>query len=247
MILKLVSQVPLNINMNDTGAHQFPVIYQARPGHGKGFDGTRGEPSIVSVPSSSASSLNAGSRHRPSGKRASHIGPDGEDKGHKQRSRAGKNKASNGPKKVVHCPFEIRYPQDPKFISCPAFDDWGRLREHLLDRRHKPRDRCQRCGRDFYEDVEWNQHTSACKEFPSGQFERPICVEREQVPLIRRLTRKGRQTRPLEDLWCEAWTIIFETDDIPDRAAWLMATPSQNTASNSGLQNRGSMPPAPPR
>lgn len=113
-------------------------MYRARPGHGKGADGTRGEPSNVSVSSFSASSFYAGSRCRPPGKRPGQIESDGEDNGHKKRSRAGKSTASNGQKKVVHCLFKIRHPEDPKFISCPAFEDWGRLREHLLDRRHKP-------------------------------------------------------------------------------------------------------------
>lgn len=215
--------------MNRAVAYQTPSVHRAHPEHGKGSAGTRMLSSKVSEPSSLASSPAVASRHRPYGKGPSGARSHGEDNGHGKHRPASKKTAPDGSKRSVHCPFKVRFPDDRKFVSCPAFHDWGRLREHLVDRRHKPKDLCQNCGSVFEDDVKWSQHTTACT-MRGGAWSRPICVERDQVPLIRRLTSKGRQRRPIEDLYRELWTILFGKDvPLPDSIAWLIANSSRNS------------------
>lgn len=122
----------------------------------------------------------------------------------------------------VLCPFRVKYPHAYEVSTCGGFSSWKSLREHLLERRHKPRDQCPRCGQVFLDDIELGEHFSVCQAVPTKVLESPIHVQREMVSPIRNLQRRGHRARPIEDLYSDLWTILFGNDThVPDRTVWL--------------------------
>lgn len=122
----------------------------------------------------------------------------------------------------VRCPFKDHDPDNPEYEKCGTFCEWCRLREHLLDRKHKPRDRCPTCGEIFTNDVEWDLHTSVvrtCKPSPKA-LEKPSWVERDQAAEIRKLSTRGRKNEgSIEDMYGKVCLILFGSESAPDRAA----------------------------
>lgn len=121
----------------------------------------------------------------------------------------------------VRCPFKDHDPDNPEYEKCGTFCEWCRLREHLLDRRHKPRKRCPTCGEIFADDVEWDLHTSARTCNPSRKaLEKPFWVDRDQAAKIRQLSTRGRKNEgSIEDMYREVSLILFGSESAPVRTA----------------------------
>lgn len=108
------------------------------------------------------------------------------------------------------CHFSIRYPNHPAFKRCGPFKDWKSLREHLIIRKHRPREQCQNC-REFFEGDKWEQHTRA-RACPKRQesFEPSISMDGAQERAIRCLGSQGTKRKlSLHEIWHEVWKILF--------------------------------------
>lgn len=191
------------------------------PGHDRGSSaGTRqGGPtsSSASVQPALALPVYAGRRRNIGGKRSGDDGSDAEDNNRPKRPRVVSQKDTQ-PSFV--CPFRARYPDNPKYLTCGVYHEWCRLREHLLDRKHKPRYRCSTCGEIFTDDVEWDLHTSdrTC-ERSLRALEMPFWVEKDQATRIRGLAKRGSKTESMEEMYRKVWNILFGSESGPDRTA----------------------------
>lgn len=189
------------------------------PGHDKGSAATRQRDptaSHVSLQPSSTIRLAAAKRHNNEGKRPDDDGSDAEDNDRCKRPHA--NELDSRAR--VRCPFKVYYPNDPRYEKCGTYNSWTRLREHLLDRTHKPRDRCATCGETFFDDVEWDLHSSArlCEPSPR-ELERPFWVQRDQAMRIRNLAKQGCKTGPIEGMHREVCQILFGSEIAPGRTS----------------------------
>lgn len=191
------------------------------PGHDKGSAGTRqGDPtsSCALVQPSLGFPPAAGRRRKTFGDRSGDDGSDAEDNDRGKRPRLTVQEDS---KPTVRCPFKAHDPENREFEKCGLFTEWTRLREHLLMRKHKPRDRCPTCGEIYDDDVEWNKHTSERKCQPSSRaFERPSWIDKDQAAKIRDLSTRGRKNeRSIEEMYREVCLILFGSESAPDRVA----------------------------
>lgn len=130
------------------------------------------------------------------------------------------------PNARVRCSFKNHDPNNPEYEKCGLYTSWSRLREHLLVRKHKPRDRCTTCGDIFTDDDGWDQHTSArtCKWSPKS-LEVPFWVERDQATSIRNLSTQGRKNhQSIDEMYREVYVILFGRDNGPARSVWAHPT-----------------------
>lgn len=189
------------------------------PGRDSGSSSTR-----QSGPTSSHASIQPSSALPPAGGRARNIGgkrpgDDGSDAEDNDRNKRRRLKAPDESKARVRCPFKDRDPDNPEFEQCGSFDDWSRLREHLLVRKHRPLERCPKCGEIFDDDVNWTEHAGACQP-SSQQLGRPSWVDKKQATLIRALSSNGRKTEgSLEEMHRKVCKILFGDEIAPARAA----------------------------
>lgn len=205
------------------------AAFQAHPAHGDAPPaGTRQgdlESSNATMQSSLAFKLAAGSKREPIGKRPGDDDSDDGGNGHGKRQRLDEDIA-DGQAFRFRCHFDVRYADNPEIERCHTYqsDRWHHYVQHCIYRAHKPQDQCQNCGDLFKDQVEWDRHTGGvleCEQRPTWQWERPICVTRDQANEIRRLTTRGSRTRPLE-LWPLMWRILFDNIPVPDRVQWLI-------------------------
>lgn len=108
------------------------------------------------------------------------------------------------------CHFSVRYRNNLAFKKCGPFKDWKSLREHLIIRRHRPREQCQNCG-DFFDSDKWEQHTRAraCQK-RQEPFGPPISMDGAQERAIRCLGSQGTKSKlSLQETWYEVWEILF--------------------------------------
>ncbi|KAG6358184.1 hypothetical protein INS49_014068 [Diaporthe citri] len=190
------------------------------PVHDEGSAGTRrGDPSLSHASAQPSLPLAAGGRRNVGRKRPGDDGSDAEENNRGKRPRLVSRKGS---KARVRCPFKDHDPDNPEYEKCGRFSEWSRLREHLLDRKHKPRDRCPTCGEIFTDDVAWDLHTSVlrtCKPSPKA-LDRPFWVDRHQAAEIRELSTRGRKNEgSLEEMYRKVCLILFGSESAPDRAA----------------------------
>lgn len=191
------------------------------PGHDRGSSaGTRqGDTTSASasVQLALTSPVAAGHRRNIGGKRRGDDGSDAEDNDRPKRMRLVNQKATQP---SFLCPFRAYDPDNPRYLKCGKYHKWCHLREHLLDRTHKPRDRCPICGEIFTDDVEWDLHTSVptCEMSPRA-WERPFWVERHQAASIRDLSKRGSKTEPMEEMCRKVYLILFGSESGPDRNA----------------------------
>lgn len=169
------------------------------------------------VQPASALSVAAGGRQKISGKRPGDDGSDAEDNDRSKRTRVVTQEHTLS---SYVCPFRAFDPDNPNYLKCGRFSKWNRLREHLLDRTHAPRDRCSTCGEIFTDDVEWGLHTSAraCEWSPRA-LERPFWVDKHQAASIRNLSRRGSKAEPMEEMYRKVCEILFGSESDPDRNA----------------------------
>lgn len=197
------------------------TVDRTRPEHDKDSAATRGRDPIsshVSVQPPSTIRLPAASRQNVGDKRPGDDGSDAEGNDRGKRPRVHEQDSKARPR--VCCPFKVYYPDDPKYERCGTYSSWARLREHLLDRKHRPRDRCATCGEIFFDDIAWDLHTSArlCESSPR-ELERPFWVERHQAESIRGLSTQGRKTRSIEEMNHDVCLILFGSEVPPDGTA----------------------------
>lgn len=209
------------------------------PVHDRGSAGaSQGNPtsSFALMQPASALQDTAGRRRNIDGKRPGDDGSDAED--NNDRGKRPRVVSDNHTKLSVVCPFRARDPNNPKYFTCGVFHTWSRLREHLLDRKHKPRDRCPICGQIFTDGVEWDLHTSAraCERSPQP-LESPFWVERHQAASIRDLSRRGRSTGSMEEMYREVWAILFGSESGPDHTAWAHPTWSSSPRGDLGVDH----------
>lgn len=196
------------------------------PAHDRGSSaGTRqGNTTSSSAPVQRAAKLPdaAGRRRKIGGKRPADDGSDAEDNDRSKRTQVVSQKDTQP---SYLCPFRVFDPNNPTYLKCGTFSTWNRLREHLLDRTHKPRDRCSTCGKVCADDVEWGVHTSAraCEWSPRA-LERPSWVERHQAASIRNLSKRGSKTDPMGEMHRKVCKILFGSESDPDRNAWSHPT-----------------------
>lgn len=128
---------------------------------------------------------------------------------------------------TVRCPFKVHSPEYPEFERCGSFYEWSRFREHLLDRKHRTREMCPTCGEVFWDDIKYDEHTTAtaCEVNSRPEVGRRHFLSRHEDFLIRQLTGtvKGHRRTPspsLEDLYRTVYSILFENDPhVPDRTS----------------------------
>ncbi|KAL1868932.1 hypothetical protein Daus18300_005768 [Diaporthe australafricana] len=160
--------------------------------------------------------LGAGRLLNNGGKRPSGDESDAEDNDRGKRPRD----SEQAPKPRWRCPFKHHDPENPNYEKCGTFPNWARLREHLLIRTHKPRDRCPTCGEIFSDDVGFRQHTNAkkCERSPKA-LEKPYWVGRHQAASIKKLSTQGRKNvKSTEELYREVCEILFGRDSAPHQA-----------------------------
>lgn len=213
------------------------ALYRTYPEHGNG-SASSGQSTQLSL---GFSVTTTGCGSDPPGKRRGDNRSEGRDNRPFKRPRIVK-KTPEGPRMAVICPFKVRHPDHPDFESCPAFKEWHHLRQHMLQRKHRPMDQCHNCGEVFDDDVEWDQHTTIGCDTEPREFEEYICVERGMVAPIRELTSRGYRSKPMDELFCESWPILFgQNVPIPDRSRWV------RVAWSNELGTQGSVLPAPAR
>lgn len=192
------------------------------PGRDSGSTSSRQSGPIssrVSVQPSSALTPAGGRPRNNGGKRPGDDDSDAEDNDRDKRRRL---KAPDESKLRVRCPFKDHDPENPEFEQCGSFDEWSRLREHLLARKHRPRERCPTCGETFDDADKWDEHTGverSCQP-SSQQLERPSWVDKNQAAKIKALSSKGRRTEgSLEEMHRKVCKILFGYELAPARTA----------------------------
>lgn len=197
------------------------TVNRTCPGHDKGCAGTRqGDPtsSGALVQPSLAFPPVAGRRQKICANRSGDDGSDAEDNNRGKRPRLISQEDS---KTRVRCPFKVHDPNNREFEQCGTFTNWNRLREHLLKRKHRPRDRCPICGKLFDNDIDWDKHTGVvrkCKPSPKA-LERPFWVDKYQAAEIEKLSTQGRKNESFEEMYREVCRILFGNETAPDRTA----------------------------